>query len=171
MFKRFIHWLFDIREEPPLAVEEPLSDDPWERMFQLADVLRLAQLVDLDNTHLDVRPLMFSDNIAQLYERMEMIITSIQDEEAQHPTWKARRRELLAVPAPDYYYSSKFGYRHPQDVLAIMLEKIAIIHHLLETKAMDDQHVYHPYLKREFTAVVRDVCTILEFKQTLVTPE
>lgn len=163
MFRRFIRWLFDIQDPPP----EPLPDEPWERMFELAK--RFEELVygELTINHLDVAPPMYSDTLTQLFERLEFLILNVTDEEAILPGWKDRRREVLRVRMPDYLYSHKFGYRAIESVVRLLTEKIVIIHNLFEKEQLDEQHVLYPYLRREFTPVVKDTCTVLEFCLTL----
>ena len=167
MLKRFIRWLFDIQDEPPA----PLPEDPWLRMFALVDRVKDQTFGKLTIHHLDVSPGFYSDNVDQLYERLEMIIYNTQYEDAEYPTWKNRRREVWGICIPDYLYNDKHGYRSLDDVVGVVTEKIAIIHNLFETKQLDEHHVHYPYLRREYTSVVKDTCSLLEFALTLATPK
>lgn len=167
MLRRFIRWVWGIDE----IVPEPLPDDPWKRMFELIDRHKGLLYGEFTIHHLDLTPGFYSDSIDQLFERLELLIVHIQDDEAETPAWKDRRRETIPIPAPDYLYSNKHGYRPLENAVGLVSEKIAIIHNLFESKELNEQHVHYPYLRREFASVVKDTCTFLEFALTLAIPK
>lgn len=160
MFRRFVRWLFRLQDPP---APEPLPDDPWKRMFALSDKLKGLSFGEFNIFHLDVIKPFYSDDVDELFERMEFLILSMTDEDAILPGWKDRRRDPHDIRMPDYFYRDKRGYRAIDEVVALLTEKISIIHNNFDTMELNEGHILYPYLRREFTAVVKDVNTTLEF--------
>lgn len=167
MFKRFIRWLFDIQDPPP----EPLPEEPWERMFALPGRLTGLTYRELGPKDLDIAPPLYSNDLKELFERLEFLILNLTKEDAILPGWKDRRRETLRIKMPDYLYSHKRGYWPAEDVVTLISQKIAIIHNHFEKENLDEHHILYPYLRREFTSVVKDTCVVLEFCLSLAITE
>lgn len=168
MFRRFVRWLFRLQDPPP---PEPLPDDAWKRMFVLADRLKNKTFGEFNIFHLDVIPPFYSNNVDELFERMEFLILSITDEDAILPGWKDRRREAIGIRMPDYFFRVNRGYRPVGEVVALLLEKISIIHNKFDTMELNEGHILYPFLRREFTAVVTDTNTVLEFCLSMAVTE
>jgi hypothetical protein len=160
MFKRFVSWFkefFGFAEQ----VVEPLPDDAWQRMFALAEKAKLLKLPDINISHFDVNLAVFSKNVDELFMRFEMMISCIEKEEDTPHWWDERGRTRYLDPLPDFYYEIKPGYRHPQKVLEMLLEKVEVIHNLLEVKKIDVNHQYYHYMRKEFYSIVSDTLEVL----------
>lgn len=171
MFTRLLRWWkerFGKVEEEVVEVIEPLPEDVWDRAVVLCERLAGREFMALTLMHFDQRYDFRTTSIDQAFEYLETCIHSITTETAILGAWEHRRRTPMRMAMPDYFYSDKFGYRSPESTVALLSEKIAIIHNLLVTKEMDVRHPHYPYIRREFSAVMCDVDNVLTFIQTLV---
>lgn len=166
MFKQWWARLF----RKPIIVEsvpEPLSDDPWVRSKQLSSPIYALDLAELDAEHLDIDIKVCSDNIYELLAWLEVSIRCIETEGDVTEEWKLDQRRRETIGLVDYYFHDKTGYWSPQVVWIQVLEKIRIIHHLLETKDIGFGHLYHRYMVKHLTFVIRDAINVMELSLTL----
>lgn len=168
MLKRLIRWFTNLRQPPP---PEPLPEESWARMFELVNRLKGLQFHELAIRHLDSILPLYTDDLEQLFERLEFLILSIEDEDAVLPGWKDRRREPLPIRMPDYLYSEKHGYRDAEEVVGLLTQKIMIIHNLFDQMELKEGHILYPFIRREFTSVVVDTNVTLEFCLSLAVTE
>lgn len=157
-------WLLKLLGRPATVEPEPepLSDDPWKRSQQLSAPTYTLMLNDLSADHFDYSLNVCSDNIYELLAWLEISIRCIETEGSVTNEWRLDQRQREPINVVDYYYHDKTGYWRPQDVWIQVLEKIRIIHHLLDVKGIDASHVYHAYMRKYLTVVVRDVVQVLE---------
>lgn len=163
MLKQWLMKLFG----RPAAVEpepepEPLSDDPWKRSKQLAAPAYMLTLDELGVDHFDYTVSVCSDNVYELLAWLEISIRCIETEGSVTEEWKLDQRQREPINVVDYYFHDKTGYWHPQEVWIQVLEKIRIIHHLIEVKGIDASHIYYVYMRKYLTVVVRDAAQVLE---------
>lgn len=146
------------------AVEEvePVPEDAWELMFYLARHLKEVALTPITILHYDYLLEVFSQNADELFSRVEMMISCIENESDVSIEWDERGRTRYYEPIPDFYFSVKFGYRHPQQILLMVIEKVEVIHYLLESKQLNQNHPYYHYMRREFYSVISDVNSVLQ---------
>lgn len=160
-------FLFRVLGIKDFFMPDTLPDDDWERMFLLAEVATSIKLPTLRGDHFDVTLATYSDTVNDLFFRMDTLIQCMRTETDAPSSWKARRRDLTDVTIVDYYYDVRAGYREPQEVLELVLQKLSIIHYLYEDKFKDPFQVYSVYLRRNFSGVVGDVLSVLETSITL----
>jgi len=165
MFKQL--WTRLFKRPVVETVTEPLSDDPWVRSKQLSDPIYTLDLAELNADHLDLKVQVCSDNIYELLAWLEISIRCIETEGDVTEEWKLDQRQREAIWLVDYYFHDKTGYWAPQVVWIQVLEKIRIIHHLLETKDINFGHLYHRYMVKHLTVVIRDAISVMELSLTL----
>lgn len=144
-----------------------LPEDDWERMFLLAEVATSIKLPTLGSSHYDLTINTYTDSINDLLVRMDVLHQCMLTEGDAPSSWKARRRDLTEVCIVDYYYDLRLGYREPQEVLEILLQKLSVIHYQYEDKYKDPLHSYAIYLRKNFSGVVSDVLSVLEMSITI----
>jgi hypothetical protein len=166
MFKQLWSRLF---HKPTIieSVPEPLSDDPWERSKQLSTPIYSLDLAELEVGHLDIDVEVCSDNIYELFAWLEVAIRCIETEGDVTEEWKLDQRRREPMGLVDYYFHDKTGYWSPQVVWIQLLEKIRIIHHLLDTKGINFIHNYHRYMHKHLTVVIKDAVNVMEVSLTL----
>jgi len=146
---------------------DTLPEDDWERMFLLAEVATSIKLPELESKHYDVSLMTYTDSVNELFVRMDVLYQCMVEEKDAPSSWKARRRDLTEVTIVDYYYDLRLGYREPQEVLEILLQKLSVIHYQYENKYKDPLHSYAIYLRMNFSGVVSDVLSLLENSITI----
>ena len=155
--KRLKTWL--LGDSVLLPKEWPV--DSWERMFTMAHYAQDFKLGPLDINHYDYTVEVVSSNVDELFAQLENMITCIAHEADVPDGWNDRNRTKWIDPIPDYYYHVKPGYRQPQDVLEIVIEKVMVIYNLLESQEIYALHPYYSYMRREFNTVVSDILEVL----------
>lgn len=166
MFNKIIAYLaefFGIKKEVPIV----LPEDVWERMFILAESSKQLKLGPITVNHLDVVVETFTATVDELFMRIEVMIACITAEEDPPDWWKERDRTKYAELLPNFYFATKPGYRDPQQVLEMLVEKVEVIHHLLVTKEMDINHHYYHYMRKEFYSIISDTVEILNVSAKL----
>lgn len=141
---------------------ERLPDDDWERMFLLAEVATSIKLPQLGSKHFDVTLMTYTDTVNDLFFRLDTLYSCMRSETDTPNTWRARRRSMSEVTIVDYYYDVRSGYRAPQDVLELLLQKLSVIHYEYVDKYTDPLHSYSIYMRKNFSGVVSDVLSVLE---------
>lgn len=68
----------------------------------------------------------------------------------------------------EFSYSVKYGYREPYEIHKILLEKISILHYLIESQTEEQKELYYPYYINEFASVVDDTIDVLSLFFELV---
>lgn len=162
-----LDFLFRVLGIKDFYIPDTLPDDDWERMFLLAEIATSIKLPTLTGNHFDVTLATYTDNVNDLFSRLDTLIHCMRYEADVPSSWKVRRRDLIDITIVDYYYDVRAGYREPQDVLEIVLQKLSIIHYLYEHKFHDPVHNYSVYLRRNFSGVIGDVLSVLETSITL----
>ncbi|MNE89701.1 hypothetical protein D3C80_1871430 [compost metagenome] len=74
---------------------------------------------------------------------------------------------MSEITIVDYYYDVRSGYRAPQDVLELLLQKLSVIHYEYVDKYTDPLHSYSIYMRKNFSGVVSDVLSVLETSITI----
>lgn len=143
-------------------IPERWPEDPWERMFQMADCATKVRLGELTITHFDVMFSTYTQEIDELFYLLETLIEWVGRQDELPPTWEARRHTKYVRPMAEYLSSIKHGYRAPQSVLELLVQKVAILHYQLEQQGLDEKHLNHSYLVREFSFIVHDTNELLE---------
>lgn len=146
---------------------DDLPEDDWERMFLLAEVATSIKLPELGSKHYDVTLNAYTDSINDLFVRLDVLYQCMLTEGDAPSSWKARRRDLIEQSIVDYYYDLRLGYREPQEVLEILLQKLSVIHYQYEDKYKDPLHSYSIYMRKNFSGVVSDVLSVLETSITI----
>jgi hypothetical protein len=162
-FKRLKTWL--LGEEILLPKEWPV--DSWDRMFTMAHYAQEFKLGELGVHHLDHTVEVVSSNVDELFAQLEILINCVAHEEDVPDGWNDRNRTKWIDPIPDYYYHVKHGYRQPQEVLEIVVEKALVIYNLIESQEITVIHPYYSYMRREFNGVVCDVLEVLNVSLAL----
>jgi hypothetical protein len=155
----FIYRLFGVDE---FFLPERLPDDDWERMFLLAEVATSIKLPELGAKHFDVTMMTYTDTVNDLFFRLDTLYSCMHSETDTPTAWRARRRSMSEVTIVDYYYDVRSGYRSPQEVLALLLQKLSVIHYEYVDKYTDPLHSYSIYMRKNFSGVVSDVLSVLE---------
>lgn len=155
--KRLKTWL--LGEEVLLPTQWP--EDAWDRMLMMAHYAQDFKLGPIGVHHYDTTVEVMSKNVDELFAQLETLIHCTANEEDVPDGWNDRDRTKWVDPLPDYYFSTKAGYRQPQDVLDIVIEKVMVIHNLLESHEIVVIHPYYSYMRREFYSVVCDVVEVL----------
>lgn len=158
MYKQLIRQL--LGKSP--FIPESWPEDLWECMFQMAHVATRVTVGPLGIQHCDIVLDLYTRSIDELYNRLESLIDCVRHLKDQPSPWELEVRTIEVVPMAEYFFNHKVGYREPQEVLEALIEKVAILHYLIETLSLDEQHLYHPYLIRRFGYIVQDVATVLE---------
>lgn len=155
----FIYRLFGVDK---LYLPERLPDDDWERMFLLAEVATSIKLPELGAKHFDVTMMTYTDTVNDLFFRLDTLYSCMHSETDTPTSWRARRRSMAEVTIVDYYYDVRSGYRSPQEVLGLLLQKLSVIHYEYVDKYTDPLHSYSIYMRKNFSGVVSDVLSVLE---------
>lgn len=166
MLKRWFQWVkeffgFDV----PLPT--PLPEDAWDLMFALKEQCGKLKLSGFIVTDYDTVAETYAAHIGDLFKRLEMVIKCIQTECETPAEWADRSRSKMLDTLPDFYYDPETGYHTPGEVLKILIEKVEVIHYLLDSKQMDAQHLYTPYLRKEFLSVISDTIEIFKVSQKI----
>lgn len=138
------------------------NDDPWVRVFEVANSATTWQMPDMEVSHNDIVLSLYSDNADQLIQRLGMLYKNVRDNELSDYAYGERRRELKDIFINDYIYSEKVGYRSLQEVLELVLNKLAVIHNLFESVSMNEDHEYYQYMIREYKGIISDCLVVLE---------
>lgn len=156
---KFIYWLLGIDK---VYLPEHYPEDDWERMFLLAEVATSIKLPTITDAHFDVSLITYTDNVNELFFRLDSLITCMTTGGDAPKSWRARRRDVIETTLADYYYDVRAGYRVPQTVLETLLQKLSVIHYLYDTKLGNPLETYSIYLRKNFSGVIRDVNEVLE---------
>lgn len=143
-------------------IPESWPEDLWECMFQMANVGAKVEAQPLSIVHQDRDLELYTRTIDELFNRLEILIECVTHTEDQPKPWELELREIEPMSMAEYFFNHKVGYRAPQEVLQALVQKVAVLHYLIESKSIDSDHVYHPYLIRRFGFIAQDVCTVLE---------
>lgn len=138
------------------------SDDLWERMFDVAESAAVHSMPDMDISHSVIFLGLYTGSFEELCHRLDLLYRHVNEDLTTDHVWKARRREIVEVCLTDYVYSEKVGYRSLQEVLELLLKKLAAIHNLFEQCGMGEDHPYYQYMIREFKSIPSDCCVVLE---------
>jgi hypothetical protein len=136
-------------------------------MFLLAEVATSIKLPTLGSSHFDITLMTYTDTVNDLFFRLDTLYACMVAESDTPSSWKARRRDLTEITIVDYYYDVRSGYREPQDVLAVLLQKLSVIHYQYEDKYQDPLHSYSIYMRKNFSGVISDVLSVLETSITI----
>lgn len=168
MFKQLVFWLKWLAGCEPVEPKIEFPDEAWEKMFTLATFCKGMSLGPIEIEHFDIKLELFSDTATELFIRMEMLIRCMQSFGDPPDVWSERRREVETISIVDYYFDTRHGYRSPQSVMDSLLQKVAVIHHLLEEKQLVKSHAYYPYMKREFFSIIADANAVLSASERLL---
>lgn len=157
LLKRFKAWL--LGNEVLLPKEWP--EDVWERMFMMGHYAMELQLGPISIYHFDITIEVSTKDVDELFAHLEIMIRCLANSSDVPDGWNDRSRTKWIDPIPDYYYGIKPGYRSPQAVLDIVVEKVMVIHNLIESNEIIVIHPYYSYMRREFYTVVSDVIEVL----------
>lgn len=147
---------------PEIYIPDKVPEDEWEQLFILAEIATSIKLAPLSEEHFNLTFPMLTDDVNELLFRLDRLTTCL-DTRADVPSdWKARRKELKEVSFLDYCYDVRSGYRDPQAVLEVMLQKLSVIHYLLESRYPESIDEYRLYIRRQFSGVVSDVSLFLD---------
>lgn len=162
MLKQWLMKLVGRFRPPVLPSPEPLSDDPWVRSKQLSEPAYALDLKELSADHFDYSVTVCSDNIYELLAWLEISIRCIETEGSVTEEWKLDQRQREPINIVDYYFHDKTGYWAPQTVWIQVLEKIRIIHHLIEVGGINPTHIYYTYMRKYLSVVIRDAVQVME---------
>lgn len=169
-FKKWFAFLF--KQEPVVEeVEAPLPEDIWERMVELAKRLEGCQLPALDIRYFDVIVNVTTTSAHQLFRRIENVLNCIDIQSDSPEWWGERNRNKNPTTMTAYCYDRRNGYTEPQIILDKLIEKVAVIHHLIASQSINASHDYYHYMRREFFQVVSDIVEVLEACHRLGKPE
>lgn len=177
LFLKWWRWVncFDLTATP--AVEEtveqmPVKEDLWDRLFTLTHELKGQRVKPMGVRWFDHRPALFTDSFGELIGRLEMVIRCLGEQCDAPASWEERRRETEAVSIPDYSYDMIVGYRSPQVIMDMLIEKVLVIHHLLDTLNLSRVDSYFVYSRRTFHSVIWDAFEVLSAQSCeVVEPE
>lgn len=143
-------------------IPEVWSTDVWERAFQLADVSTDITIVGPEIEHLDYDLLLHNNTIDELCYRIEQYITCLEYQLDKPENFILRKHEPSPVTVLDFCYSSKVGYRSFPVILEILIQKMSVVHYLMESKSINETHPYYQYMRKHFTFIMTDVVTVFE---------
>lgn len=159
-FKQLVAWLGPSRKDIPLEDEPVWPEEIWARMFAMMRYAEKLTLCDINVSHYDITVLATTTSIHQLFRRMEIMIDVI-DNQADTPSWwKDRNRDKQPYTIVEYYYDARNGYHQPQVVLEKLIEKVMVIHHLIESQDITPRHNYYHYMLKEFFQLVSDIVEV-----------
>lgn len=147
---------------PEIYIPGQVPDDEWEQLFILAEIATSIKLAPMNESHFNVSFPMFTDDVNELLFRLDLLTTCLDASCDVPKDWKVRRKELQEVSFLDYCYDVRSGYRHPQEVLELMLQKLSVIHYLLESRYPDSIDEYRLYIRRQFSGVMNDASLFLD---------
>lgn len=158
----FFTKLLKLFGESPDVFRPELPEDIWDRVFVIADTLAGAELDPISIVHFDEIIDVYTDDIVELFIRLDMLIGRLKHRADAQGEWKTRRLHVRSISIVDYYFTEKTGYMQPKEVLEALLKKLSAIHYQFESMSDDDNENYVPYAKREFKSIIYDVLELLE---------
>ena len=158
-------------EEVATPSEPVWPEEIWARMYAMADYARGLQIGELGIRYMDVEVEVTTSSMHQLFRRIETMLSCIDIQGDPPEWWGTRNRDKKLLSLAEFYFDRRNGYRSPQQVHDKLVEKVSVIHHLIESQDIDDRHLYYHYMKREFFQVVSDIVEVLTASIALSKPE
>lgn len=158
MFKRFVNWLRGIRND----IQMELPSDTMQKLFIVNDQVRNITMGPLGVGHYDIIVDIRTVNIDELFMRLEVLINCLTTFENIPEHLDPFSRETTPTNLVEYFFDDKAGYRQPDEVLEILIEKVSIIHHQIEMESITDGHHYYHYMRKAFHAVFADTLELYE---------
>lgn len=135
--------------------------DKLETLFILAELSTRLQLPTLSAEHYALEVITKSDSVEELFFRLELAIRCLREQSDPPSDWDPRSEYRLSRPFIEFIYSIKNGYREPVEIRRLLLEKIAVLHYLIESLTEEQFNLYYPYYLIEFGSVIDDAIDVL----------
>lgn len=157
--RKLLKWA--LKEQPLIPTEWP--DDIWECVFLMAHIASEIKVEGPNLNHFDMELSLYTDNVDLLFHHVELMIKALENRADKPKLFSVRSREVSIVTVLDFCYSRKVGYRNLDDIREILIQKVAVVHYLFEDEGLKADELYYPYILKEFTFVMADVATVMEY--------